>query len=148
MHVSPLAPLPLRSPPPPLGVRLRRAALTAAGAGVFGALLSAGGVPCTFAQIFHVPCPGCGSTRSSLALIRGDLEGVLRFNPFGPIMAVLLGALAVQALASMLAHGDLRNVGEGRAGLVMKRGILAVAALEVFLWISRFFGVLGGPVPV
>ena len=135
-------------PPLPLRVRLRRAGLTGAGVIVFGALLYAKGIPCIFAEIFHTPCPGCGSTRSSIALLQGDLDGVVRYNPLGPVMAVLIGALAAQSLVSVLVHGDLRGAGEGRVGSIVKRAIFAVAALEVVLWIARFFGALGGPVPV
>ena len=114
----------------------------------FGGLLYAKGIPCAFARIFHTPCPGCGSTRSAIALLHGDLDGVLRYNPLGPVMAVFIGVLAAQSLGSVLVHGDFRGAGEGRLGLVVKRGILAVAAVEIVLWGVRFFGVLGGPVPV
>lgn len=146
MYVS--TPVPLPSSPPPLGVRLRRAGLTAVALGAFGALLYAKGIPCAFARIFHTPCPGCGSTRSAVALLHGDLDGVLHYNPLGPVMAVLIGVLAAQSFVSVLVHGDFRAAGEGRVGLVVKRGIVLVGALEVVLWIARFFGVLGGPVPV
>jgi hypothetical protein len=30
----------------------------------------------------------------------------------------------------------------------VKRGIVVIAALELVLWIARFFGAFGGPVPV
>jgi hypothetical protein len=146
VHVSPPTPLPLT--PPPLPVRLRKAGLTAAAVAAFGALLYAKGVPCAFARIFRTPCPGCGSTRSAIALLHGDLDGVLHYNPLGPVMAVFIGVLALQSLASVLVHGDFRGAGEGRVGLVVKRGILVVGALEVALWVARFFGALGGPVPV
>lgn len=122
--------------------------MTAAGIVAFGGLLYAKGVPCAFARILHTPCPGCGSTRSAVAFLHGDLEGVLRFNPLGPVMAVLIGVLALQSIASVLVHGDFRAAGEGRVGLVVKRAILVVAVFEVGLWVARFFGALGGPVPV
>jgi len=122
--------------------------LTAALLAVFGCLLYVKALPCAFASVFHQPCPGCGSTRAVLALLRGDGADVLRYNPLGPAMALLLGVLGVQVLASIFKHGDVRNVGEGRLGSVVKRGILLVAVLEAVLWIARFFGAFGGPVPV
>ncbi|MBX3259970.1 MAG: DUF2752 domain-containing protein [Labilithrix sp.] len=147
MHVS--RPEPLSSAPPaPLPVRLRRAGLTVAFAGAVGALLYAQAIPCAFASLFHAPCPGCGSTRAVLALARGDLQGVLRYNAVGPVMALFIGIFAVQAFVSVLVHGDLRGAGEGRLGFVLKRGILALFGLELLLWIVRFFGAFGGPVPV
>jgi hypothetical protein len=134
--------------PVALGVRLKRAALASAALGVVAALLWAKALPCTFARVLHVPCPGCGSTRAVLALARGDLAGVLRYNPLGPAVAALLAVFGVQALASMLTHGDFRAVGEGRVGAVASRALVLVAALDVVLWAARFFGALGGPVPV
>ncbi len=131
-----------------MGVRVRRTAVTAGILGLCTSLLYAGAIPCVFAHVFHVPCPGCGSTRSAVALLHGDLDQALRFNPFGPVLALFLGVLSLQALASMFVHGDLRGAGEGRLGAVLKYGIFAVAGLEIALWVVRFFGVLGGPVPL
>ena len=140
-----IAPL---SPPPPLAVRLRRAALTMLALGAVAALLYARGIPCVFAHVFHTPCPGCGSTRACLALLHGDLAGVLRFNPLGPVAAALLAVLGVQALVSLLHHGDHRDVGAGRVGWIVKRVAGVIVLLEIGLWVARFFGAFGGPVPV
>ncbi|MCW5817096.1 MAG: DUF2752 domain-containing protein [Labilithrix sp.] len=101
-----------------------------------------------FARLTHQPCPGCGSTRAVLALLHGDLHGVLTNNPFGPAVALLVGALAAQCFVSILRWGDLREAVTGRAGAVMKRLFIALFVLEVALWIARFFGMFGGPVPV
>jgi hypothetical protein len=105
-------------------------------------------VPCAFARATHHPCPGCGSTRSVVALLHGDLAGVLRFNPFGPVMALVLGLLGVETVVTVLRRGDTRAIGSTRAGRFLTRALVAVAALEIALWVARFFGVFGGPVPV
>ena len=83
-----------------------------------------------------------------LALFSGDLQGVVRYNPLAPFMTALVVVLAMQALASLLATGTYRRVGDGTIGLVVSRGMLVVAALEVAVWVARFGGFLGGPVPV
>lgn len=98
--------------------------------------------------MFHTPCPGCGSTRAMLALASGDLHAFLRYNPLAPFMTALVLVLAVQAVVSVLATGTLRDVGHGRVGTLVARGMMVVATLEVLLWIARFGGFLGGPVPV
>ena len=132
----------------PRPVRIRRAAAAALGFAAAFALLYAGAFPCVFAKLTQHPCPGCGSTRSVLALLHGDLHGVLAFNPFGPAIAMLLGILGVQTLVSLLRWGDVRDAASGRMGDIMKRLLLVLAVLEVVLWIARFLGMFGGPVPV
>ena len=128
--------------------RIGRAAIFAAGLAVLTVLLTAAQVPCGFARIVHLPCPGCGSTRAMLALASGDLAGMVRYNPLAPFMTLLVVALAGQAFASVLATGTFRRVGDGALGLLVSRGVMVIAALEVLVWIARFGGFLGGPVPV
>ena len=125
-----------------------RAALTATGLVFFGTLLWAKAVPCAVATLTHHPGPGCGSTRAVLALFHGDLGGVLRNNPFGPFMAGVLAVLVYQAITSMLFDGDFRRVAGGRSGKVLTRVVIVIATLETILWVARFCGAFGGPVPV
>lgn len=132
----------------PLPIRVRRAALTAGAGGALFALLYAGAVPCFFARVTHHPCPGCGSTRAVLALLRGDFHGVLANNPLGPAVAIVMGILAAQAWVSVLRWGDFRDAAEGKLGLILKRLFIGLAVLEVALWILRFFDFFGGPVSV
>ena len=129
-------------------VRLGRAALLAVVLAAVAFVLGAVHVPCGFARLLHMPCPGCGSTRAMLALASGDWASVLRYNPLAPFMTLLVVLLAVQAMASVVQTGTLRRVGDGMIGLLVSRGVLVVAALEVALWLARFGGLLGGPVPV
>ena len=119
-----------------------------AGGLAFAALLWASAMPCLFAAVTRLPCPGCGSTRSVHALVRGDLHGVLHFNPFGPVVAALLGALGCLMFGWMLRDGDLQRFGRSRLVNVLKCVLFAVAILQFALWIARFFGVLDGPVSV
>ena len=111
-------------------------------------LLASAHVPCGFAHIFHTPCPGCGSTRAMLALASGDLHAFVRYNPLAPLMTVLVVVLALQGLTSLLSTGTFRRVGEGTVGTLIARGALVIATLEFLVWIARFGGFLGGPVPV
>lgn len=132
----------------PRAVRLRRAGLTLALGAVLFTLLYAGAVPCMFARTTHHPCPGCGSTRAVLALLHGDLHGVLVNNPIGPAAALVMGIFALQSWLSIVRWGDLRDAGKGQLGSLVKRGLIALAVLEFILWVARFFGFFGGPVTV
>ncbi len=47
---------------------------------------------CTFRRLTGYPCPGCGTTRMALAVLRGDLHGAVACNPlaFVACVAVML----------------------------------------------------------
>ncbi len=105
-------------------------------------------VPCVFASVTHLPCPGCGSTRAVRALLRGDLAAVRAGNPLGPVMAFLLGVLAIDLARVVFREGSLERASASRVSQWVLRALVAVTVFEIVLWIARFFGVFGGPVQV
>jgi hypothetical protein len=48
---------------------------------------------CPFHALTGVPCPGCGTTRALLALVRGDVPAALAWNPAATV-ALLAGWIA------------------------------------------------------
>lgn len=51
---------------------------------------SSGFNTCLIKRFTDFPCPSCGSTRSVLAIFKGDLYGALTWNPLGFILGVLM----------------------------------------------------------
>ena len=45
---------------------------------------------CPTKLVFHRDCPGCGLSRSFVALAHGDLEASWRFNRIGPLFFLLV----------------------------------------------------------
>jgi hypothetical protein len=112
---------------------------------------------CPTAFFFGIPCPGCGLTRATLALLHGDLSGALRFHPLVLVLAPLfLGAVAKglhdfvrgpRAPAGAAApRRSLAPAWWTRAPGLALASLLGVAVLGV--WLARFAGYLGGPAPV
>jgi len=86
---------------PWLGALLRQASLCrAAVVGVvvliLGHLAGLSLMTCPFLALTHLPCPGCGMTRSFVALSSGDWGSVVRLQPFAPFFA-LVGLLTCAA---------------------------------------------------
>ena len=50
---------------------------------------------CLFKNVTGIPCPSCGTTRSLLLLMAGDLPGVLLTNPLGLLAGFALLAVPV-----------------------------------------------------
>lgn len=66
--------------------------LIVAGIGGYFLLLNFLHISCPFRAVTGIPCPGCGMTRSTLALLTFDIKGFLYYNP---MVALLLPALFV-----------------------------------------------------
>jgi hypothetical protein len=83
-------------------------------------------------------CPGCGLTRSSGQLLRGDLAGSWRQHPFLLLALAQLAVLAtIYATVSQARRNQLRGF--------LSRFVLANAALLVAIWVARM---VVGSIPV
>ena len=45
---------------------------------------------CLIRQFLHIPCPSCGSTRSLIQVLHGDVAGAFMLNPIGIILFLVL----------------------------------------------------------
>jgi len=63
-------------------------------------------------------------------------------------MTLLITVLVVQAFASVVTTGTFKRVGDGGVGVLMSRGAIVIGIIEFVIWVARFGGFLGGPVPV
>jgi hypothetical protein len=68
--------------------------------------LHQGEVPglCLVKHITGVPCPSCGSTRSVMALINGNLAEAMYINPFGFIIAAFMLLVPIWLALDFLLH--------------------------------------------
>jgi len=112
-------------------------------------LLALGVWRCPVAELLGVPCPGCGLTRAALALVAGDVAGALRLHPLSLALIPFGAWLGWRELARGAARGApagrRRSGGSERLVTALAAGFVALALV---VWISRFFGAFGGPVPV
>ncbi|HLV22271.1 MAG TPA: DUF2752 domain-containing protein [Polyangiaceae bacterium] len=130
---------------PACGMRGR--AVTLAAVALLGGGVLALGLPiCPAAAVFGIPCPGCGLTRATLALARGHFGEALHLHPLVPLLAPLYLGLLVYGCRSFLAQAPRA------ADAVLDRRLTWLAGgslvLLLLVWIARFFGYFGGPVPV
>lgn len=63
---------------------------------------------CWFKAVTHLPCPGCGLTRSITSLSHGDLAGALHYHPFGPSLYAGAWGLVLLHVGGAPAQGRVR----------------------------------------
>jgi len=91
----------------------------------------------------HVPCPGCGATRAIFMALHGDLHGAMHMHPLAIPAAVLIAPTAFIVLRGIIKH-DLPPPLPRWLRLTWYAFVGALIAL----WVARFAGMFGGPVPI
>jgi hypothetical protein len=102
---------------------------------------------CPFAALTRQPCPGCGLTRATLELLHGHLGAALAFHPLVVVITPLAALVALVNGAAYVRHGRWSAV-EGMRGPWLNAATIVVGVAMVAVWIARFLGAFGGPVPV
>jgi hypothetical protein len=105
------------------------------------------GVLCPMAAVTGHPCPGCGLTRATLALLQGHLSEAVGFHPLAPLVSPLVLGLLVYGAVGYLRSGRWPAT-EGRAGARVAGAGVVLWVLLLVVWIARFYGAFGGPVAV
>lgn len=77
------------------------------GAGLLIYILARAGlpVPCLFHRLTGLQCPGCGSTRAVLALLRLDISAAVSYNLMFPLTALYLIFVYLRCAAACLKTG-------------------------------------------
>lgn len=93
---------------------------------------------CPTSGLFGIPCPSCGLTRATAALLSGDIGRAHVAHPAVLPVLIYLGASAVTLV--WRPNSKTQRV-------VSALGLLLVVGLIV-LWGARFAGAFGGPATV
>jgi len=102
---------------------------------------------CPTAIILHIPCPGCGLSRASMALLRGDFARAFSIHPAVFIVVPVLGLYMLGQVATFV-NPEWTRLAKLLRNKWLERSIIAMMIVVIALWIARFFGAFGGPVPV
>ena len=104
---------------------------------------------CPLASLLGIPCPGCGLTRATLALLHGQLGAAYALHPLVFVLSPLFIA-SVCSAALTYVRGPRSGQRPNPWLASRSASVLATALLVLTLgvWGVRFLGYLGGPAPV
>ena len=127
---------------------LRRSVVVLALGGVAW-LIGHSGLPfCPMAGVLGIPCPGCGLTRASLALARGDFTFALTLHPLVFVLAPLFAAAVLSSAWNYVRGPMVRRPHPWLASRAATALASVLLLTTLGVWGARFRGYLGGPVPV
>ena len=90
---------------------------------------------CPIKALTHIPCPGCGISRSLVCTAHGELARAFLLHPLGPVFFVILaGFVALRLFPKLQPSTKLIN---------RWAGVLVVLLLS--LWTARLLGWLPKP---
>lgn len=94
-------------------------------------------VVCIFKRITHIPCPSCGSTRSVLSLMKGNLLDAWLWNPFGILLMTILVVSPFWILYDLVSLKSTLLNTYLKTELFLKRKWIAIPAILLVLmnWI-------------
>lgn len=102
---------------------------------------------CPSRGLLGIPCPGCGLTRATEALVMGDFVAMLHFHPLAPLVSPLVVFSVLRATsrsAGLIGPNQLDPLGKVPSWFWVVFGIALLG-----LWIGRMAGFFGGlPDPI
>ena len=126
---------------------LGRAGRLAAVAAVLAAAVALRIPLCPFAIVTRHPCPGCGLTRAGLALAQGHVGDALHNHPLAIPIIPLVALVIAQGSYTYVRHGKWRTFAEA-PNRIVTIGAIVLGFAMLAVWLARFVGFFGGPVPV
>src|ERR1035437_1913257 len=96
---------------------------------------------CLFKRITGIPCPSCGSTRSVLSLVKGDVLGALFWNPFGFILMAIMIISPIWILCDIIRKKETLFQAYTNSEKFLQRKWVAITAILIVLlnWLWNIY---------
>lgn len=114
--------------------------------GAIGALFASSVPLCPVAYSLHEPCPGCGLTRATFACAHGHFGDAYQFHPLVFVVLPILGVWTVTCVFRYLREGIA--LPPPRVSKFLSPATAVLWGLLIVLWVLRWRGYFGGPVPI
>jgi hypothetical protein len=129
-----------------LAPQLKRLGYLALIAGGIALLVAFEAPLCPFAALTHQPCPACGMTRATLALLMLDPARAFALHPLVFAAAPLFGVATFLGATSFVREGEVAL--PRRFARFFGPAMVLLMLVMIAVWVARFRGAFGGPVSV
>lgn len=102
---------------------------------------------CPSAAAFGIPCPGCGLTRATLAALHGHFAQAFHYHPLF-LLVTPVYVFVLSSLAWGYIRGGMDKIPSQRTSVIVSTLAIVIFISLFGVWLARFFGAFGGPVPV
>ena len=96
---------------------------------------------CIFKHVTSIPCPSCGSTRSILSLLQGDIKSSIMWNPLGIILLGVLFFTHVWIVVDIFTRRDSLYRFAGKAEALLNKRWVAIPATILLManWVWNIY---------
>ena len=94
-------------------------------------------IVCPSKIVYHISCPGCGVTRATILLFRGEVISALSLNPNVIFSFLFITLYPLVLIAELVLRKDLMLVIYDYLDSCLKKTILFWGLLEVIIWIHN-----------
>jgi Protein of unknown function (DUF2752) len=88
---------------------------------------------CLFKKVAGIPCPSCGSTRSVISLMQGDIVQAVLWNPMGLVLLISMALIPLWIAYDLFNKKRTLFVAYRKAELFFSRKRFAIPALVLLL---------------
>ena len=96
---------------------------------------------CIIKHTTNIPCPSCGTTRSILSLIKGDVYGALFWNPIGLIILTIMIVLPIWISYDLIKRKSSLYIIYNRLEIFLKQKSILIPAILLIAgnWIWNIY---------
>lgn len=92
---------------------------------------------CIFKHVTGIPCPSCGSTRSVISIIQGDILGGFIWNPIGFLILAIMIIVPLWIIRDLVFKQNSLFLFYNKTEDLIKKRLIAIPAIILILiiWI-------------
>jgi len=99
---------------------------------------------CLFKEVTGLPCPSCGTTRSMLLLVHGQLRESFMMNPFGMMLALALVIIPLWMMADVLRGSGSFYIRYTRMEYLLSHNKLLAVCAAAIVALNWFWNITKG----